>query len=42
VITAILHLSTTATLYMDRSAEEVLADVSEQIQATLAQHKPRI
>jgi AcrR family transcriptional regulator len=42
VITAILHLSTTATLYMDRSAEEVLADVREQIQATLAQHKPRI
>jgi AcrR family transcriptional regulator len=42
VITAILHLSTTATLYMDRSAEEVLTDIREQIQSTLAQHKPRV
>ncbi|MGF4046232.1 TetR/AcrR family transcriptional regulator [Paenarthrobacter nitroguajacolicus] len=38
VITAVLHLSTTATVYMDRSIEEVLADIREQIQSTLAQH----
>jgi AcrR family transcriptional regulator len=37
VITAILHLSTTATLYMDRSDEVVLANIRDQIQATLAQ-----
>jgi len=38
VISAILHLTTTATVYMDRSAEEVLTDIREQIQSTLAQH----
>jgi AcrR family transcriptional regulator len=37
VITAILHLSTTATLYMDRSDEAVLANIRDQVQATLAQ-----
>lgn len=37
VITAILHLSTTATVYMDRSVEEVLADLGEQTQSILAQ-----
>ncbi len=35
MITAVLHLSTTATVYMDRSIEEVLADIREQIQSTL-------
>lgn len=38
VITAILHLSTTATVYMDRSVEEILADLGEQTQSILAQH----
>lgn len=37
VITAILHLSTTATVYMDRSVEEILADLGEQTQSILAQ-----
>ena len=37
VITAILHLSTTATVYMDHSVEEVLADLGEQTQSILAQ-----
>jgi len=38
VITAILHLSTTATIYLDRGVEEVLMDIREQIQSSLAQH----
>ena len=40
VITAILHLSTTATVYMDRSVEEVLTDIGEQTRSVLAQ-RPR-
>jgi AcrR family transcriptional regulator len=37
VITAIIHISTTATIYLRRSDEAVLANIREQIQATLAQ-----
>ncbi|MDQ0632733.1 AcrR family transcriptional regulator [Arthrobacter pascens] len=40
VISAILHLSTTAAVYIDRSVEEVLADISEQTRSILAQHQP--
>ncbi len=36
VITAVIHLSTTATVYLDRSDDAVLADIREQIRATLA------
>ncbi|WP_371660775.1 TetR/AcrR family transcriptional regulator [Streptomyces sp. NBC_00280] len=38
VITAIIHISTTATVYVRRSAEAVLADIRDQIHATLAPH----
>jgi hypothetical protein len=38
VITAIIHISTTATVYLHRSAEAVLADIRDQIHATLAPH----
>jgi hypothetical protein len=38
VFTAIIHISTTATIYIDRSNEEVLTDIREQIQSSLAQH----
>jgi AcrR family transcriptional regulator len=37
VITAIIHIGTTATIYMRRSDEAVLANIRDQIQATLAQ-----
>jgi hypothetical protein len=36
VITAIIHLSTTATVYLERSDDAVLADIRDQIRATLA------
>ncbi|MFJ4813888.1 TetR/AcrR family transcriptional regulator [Streptomyces sp. NPDC088801] len=36
VITAIIHLSTTATVYLHHSDEAVLADIRDQIHATLA------
>ena len=36
VITAIIHISTTATVYLHRSDEAVLADIREQIHGTLA------
>lgn len=36
VVTAIIHISTTATVYLYRSDEAVLADVREQIPAILA------
>lgn len=36
VITAIIHISTTATIYMHRTDDEVLADIHEQVRATLA------
>ncbi|MFC4507701.1 MULTISPECIES: TetR/AcrR family transcriptional regulator [Streptomyces] len=40
VITAVIHISTTATVYLHRSDEAVLADVRNQIRATLApQHR---
>ncbi|MCX4706725.1 TetR/AcrR family transcriptional regulator [Streptomyces sp. NBC_01352] len=35
VITAIIHISTTATMYLHRSDEAVLADIRSQIHATL-------
>jgi AcrR family transcriptional regulator len=38
VIAAILHLSTTATVYIDRNVDEVLTDIREQIQSILARH----
>lgn len=40
-ITAIIHVSTTATSYLHRSDAEVLADIQEQIRAILAPHHPR-
>ncbi len=39
VITTIIHISTTATLYLHRSDEALLADIRDQIQATLAPHR---
>ena len=36
VITAIIHISTTATVYLHRSDEAVLADIRDQIHASLA------
>ncbi|MFD5593559.1 TetR/AcrR family transcriptional regulator [Streptomyces griseorubiginosus] len=38
VITAIIHISTTATAFVHRSDEAVFADIREQIHATLAPH----
>ncbi|MFM9443059.1 TetR/AcrR family transcriptional regulator [Streptomyces acidiscabies] len=38
VITAIIHISTTATAYLHRSDEAVLADIRAQIHATLTPH----
>jgi AcrR family transcriptional regulator len=38
VITAIIHISTTATVYLHRSDEAVLTDIRDQIRATLAPH----
>ncbi|MGW0828720.1 hypothetical protein [Streptomyces sp. NPDC002845] len=38
MITAIIHISTTATLYLHRSDEAVLADIRDQIHATLTPH----
>ncbi|MFF0085307.1 TetR/AcrR family transcriptional regulator [Streptomyces canus] len=38
VITAIIHVSTTATVRLDRSDEVVLADIRDQIHASLAPH----
>ncbi|MFF6787095.1 TetR family transcriptional regulator [Streptomyces sp. NPDC012510] len=38
VITAIIHISTTATVCLHRSDEAVLADIRDQIHATLAPH----
>jgi len=42
VITAIIHISTTATVYLHRSDEAVLADIRDQIHATLAPHHRRM
>jgi hypothetical protein len=36
VITAIIHISTTATVYLHRSDEAVLADIRDQIHNALA------
>ncbi|WP_329273047.1 TetR/AcrR family transcriptional regulator [Streptomyces sp. NBC_01451] len=38
VVTAIIHISTTATAHLHRSDEAVLADIRDQIHATLAPH----
>ncbi|WP_405523430.1 TetR/AcrR family transcriptional regulator [Streptomyces canus] len=38
VITAIIHINTTATVYLHRSDEVVLADIRDQIHTTLALH----
>jgi len=38
VISAIIHISTTATVYLHRSDDAVLADIRDQIHATLAPH----
>ena len=40
VITAIIHISTTATVYLHRSDDAVLTDIADQIQATLAPRRP--
>ena len=40
VITAIIHVSTTATVYLHRSDDAVLTDIAEQIHATLAPRRP--
>jgi AcrR family transcriptional regulator len=42
VVTAIIHISTTATIYLRRSDEAVLANIREQIRATLAQRSSPI
>lgn len=36
VITAIIHISTTATIHLDSSDDDVLADIREQVQAMLS------
>jgi len=36
VITAIIHIGTTATVYLHRSDQDVLADLRQQIRTTLA------
>ena len=38
VITAIIHISTTATVYLHRSDDAVLSDIRERVQATLSLH----
>jgi AcrR family transcriptional regulator len=38
VITAIIHISTTATVYLHRSDDAVLTDIREQVQVTLSLH----
>ena len=38
VITAIIHISTTATVYMHRSDDAVLTDIREQVRVTLSLH----
>ena len=38
VITAIIHISTTATVYLHRSDAAVLSDIREQVQVTLSLH----
>ncbi|NEB04211.1 TetR/AcrR family transcriptional regulator [Streptomyces sp. SID13726] len=38
VITAIIHISTTATVYLHRSDEAVLSDIRDQIRTILAPH----
>lgn len=39
VVTAIIHVSTTATIYLPSSDEDVLANISAQVQAMLAQRQ---
>lgn len=38
VITAIIHISTTATVYLHRSDDAVLSDIREQVQVILSLH----
>jgi AcrR family transcriptional regulator len=38
VITAIIHISTTATVYLHRSDDAVLSDIREQVRVTLSLH----
>jgi AcrR family transcriptional regulator len=38
VITAIIHISTTATMYLHRSDDAVLSDIREQVKVTLSLH----
>ena len=38
VITAIIHISTTATVYLHRSDDAVLSDIREQVRITLSLH----
>ncbi|MDQ0576841.1 TetR/AcrR family transcriptional regulator [Agromyces albus] len=38
VITAIIHISTTATVYLHRSDDAVLGDIREQVRVTLSLH----
>ena len=38
VITAIIHISTTATVYLHRTDDAVLCDIRDQVQATLSLH----
>jgi AcrR family transcriptional regulator len=42
MITAIIHLGATATVYLDRSDDAVLAVIREQIRATLALHQAAV
>lgn len=41
VITAIIHISTTATIYLHRSDDDVLADIREQVRATVSPRPAR-
>lgn len=41
VITAIIHISTTATVYLHRSDDAVLSDIREQVQVTLSLRSSR-
>lgn len=40
VVTAVIHISTTATVYLHFSDQEVLADIKAQIRAAVARRRP--
>lgn len=40
VITAVIHISTTATVYLHRTDAAVLSDIREQVQATVSLREP--